>query len=495
MSVAAGQDINRIKRARGQGKPRGTMVVSRKKGKQLKQQIRKFNESTYTKFYVGSTVQMDEQKNIGHLDRKYTFPSVDSDHGTGWLFNIGACPLLWNPQTYGKIGNQVLPPNPDGASVGPNPFYLINGDNTGLYQNPEGIMITQSKLPETATPYNTADIPIQSVYTVPNTILSTIDLNLSFTTASVCDQLLTVQVVRCTAPEPIVPGEFSTPGNNGGISTDNMIKHLTNHRKNASGKLLEILYTYTTVLKGLVPGMKNPKTHFVKKKIKCNYLRSTCRRVSSATVNSTLCGQWKPTFEIDETGAQFNNCYVRAMSTCITKDVIVKKTVGEGANIGASQFTYDLPQLVNMSGSNSIAMGDETLKFARFRYGGTIGVGHYCKETSRGFGSATTIAVQELHSQLALLQEQVAVLNDIAAEHADETDTDADSVCTTDQSDDDNDGDHCDDDSDECDHCDEESDSDCGTGHQAGASPPGDGHTHPNNQTAEEHAAHCQHSH
>lgn len=414
MSVASSADLNKIKRVRGQGKPRGLIVVNKKKGKLLRQQKRKFNESTYTTFFIGSNVNMDPNNNIGKFDRRYTKPSVDDKHSTGWLFNVGATALLWNPQTYGRIGNQVLEPNPapGTGAYGPNPFYLINGSNTALEQ--VDVMIKQSQLPNTATPYETGDIPIISTYTVPNTILAEINLNLSFTSASICDQLLTVQVVRNVSAEPTVPGYFSTTGNNGGISNADMIKHLCNHRKNASGKQLEILYTYTTVLKGINLTAKSPKVHYVKKKVKCNYSRSTCRRVSSATQGDTLGGQWKPTFEIDESGAQFNNCYVRAMATCIDNNVYLTKTVPgmpgntDPGSMGAAKYWINTAQSFDMEAMRN--KSQTLLVNARFRYGGSISVKHYCKECSRGFGTAETIAFSEVQAQINDLTAQLGTL-------------------------------------------------------------------------------------
>jgi hypothetical protein len=241
---------------------------------------------------------------------------------------------------------------------------------------------------------------------------------------------------------------------------------LTNTRQRANGHFLQVLYTKTFLLPGINLNATKPKQVFVKKQIKMNYLRSTCRRQSAATQSETLAGQWKPQFAIDETGAQFNNVYVRAMATCVTKNA--KVNVLQGANntsLGTASKAYTIPAVYNMAdGAGPWPYTD--VKNARFQYSGTIGVKHYCQEISRGFGNSEMTA-------LGNLQNQINQIQDAIAPHL------SDSDCTS---------------------CDEESvhsdsDSDCGSGHQAGASPPGDGHTHPNNLTAEEHDANCQHSH
>ncbi len=94
-------------------------------------------------------------------------------------------------------------------------------------------------------------------------------------------------------------------------------------------------------------------------------------------------------------------------------------------------------------------------------------------------GLAQTVQnVQSLQDQIHELQQLMGdhqiVHDDHEAENSDSCDEDTDHAITD---------------------CEESDSEDCGSGHAAGASPPGDGHTHPNSLTAEEHDANCQHSH
>lgn len=426
MQVASASDLNKITKVKGQGKPRGKIVVNKITGKARSAQKRKYSKATYGTYYIGSNPNIDSVGNIGKLSRRYTKPSLDEKHGTGWIFNVGAVPLHWNPQNLGKIGNQVLEPNPPPLTYGPNPFYEINGDNSALEQRAEGLLMKQSSLPETATPYSTGDIPVESFFTVPNTILSQIKLDLSFCSASNSDQLLTIQVLKNSSSEPVVPGHFSQEGPDGGISNEDMIKHLCNHRKNASGRQLEILYTYTTVLKGINLNAKSPKVHYVKKTINCNFRRSTCRRVSSATQSDTLAGQYTPTFVIDQSGSMYNTCYVRAMATCLDNNVYLNKTVpgmpgnADPGNMGNAKYWINTAQAFDMETMKN--KGQTTLVNARFRYGGCITVRHFCKETARGFGSVELRTIGGLQDQINELTSQVGALAAYGEEHVEELD-------------------------------------------------------------------------
>lgn len=462
-----GQDITRYKRpVKGNYGSKGTIVVNKPKGKKLAKQCRKFDQSTYTTAFIGSTPRLDEQGNMGHLDERYTFPSVSSQYGTGWFYNVGGTSNYWNPMEKGRIGNQTI----EATDTAHNNFYLINAANTDCEL--QSYMIKQTKLPETSTPFNTGTLPVEHIYRVPNTVLASVDLNLSFSAASVQDNLVTIQVLRATPPEPIIPGDLGHDQEESPFSSLNVKKMLTNTRQRANGHFLQVLYSKTFVLPGINLNAKQPKTVFIRKKVKMNYMRSTCRRTSAATENNTLAGQWKPQFAIDNTGAQFNNVYVRAMATCITKTAKANMMVGAGDDaLGTASRAYTVPTFHNMD-SSTTPFEYTDMKNARFRYGGTIGVKHYCQEISRGFGNSQMSSFVDLQNQINELQVQLGLVDDANSCHSG-SDCSDEGIHTSDVSD----------------------DEDCGSGHQAGASPPGDGHSHPNSLTAEEHDANCQHSH
>lgn len=476
MGWSTGQSLNRVKKpAKGGFGPKGVVVVNKKKGKQLYRQKKRFDQSTYTTAFIGSTPNLDAAGNMGKLDERYTFPSHDSQHCTGWVYNVGGVSNYWNPMEKGKIGNQTIL----ATDTAHNNFYLINQDNSDVEHL--DYMIKQQKLPETSTPFNTGELPVTHIYRTPNTILASVDLNLKFTAASVQDNLITIQVVRATAPIPIVPGNLGHDETESPFSNDRAKFMLTNSINKCNGHYLQILYTKTFLLKGVNLNAKHPATKYIRKKVKMNYLRSTCRRESSAAIDDLdykLGGEWKASFSIDESGAMFNNVYVKVLSRAVTKTAKANMQVGENDGaLGTVSKAYTVPTFHNMDSSTG-PFEYTSMKNARFRYAGSIGISSYCAEISRSFGNSEMSAISTLNSNIQQLQDQVNELQTLANDHDD-------SDCTSCEESDHDDG-SVDDGTD---------DEDCGSGHQAGASPPGDGHTHPNSLTAEEHDANCQHSH
>lgn len=392
-SFDTGQNMTKYKRpVKGNAGTRfGRVVVNKVTGQRKRQQTRRFGESTYQKYYIGSTPNMNATGDIGFLDKRYTNKSVDSKHLTGWVFNVGGTELNWDPTEY-KIGNTTIA---GGSTLGNN-FYMLNAANTSVDAITH--MYSINRIPETATPVNNgADHVPTLTYKIPNSILSTIDLNLSFTPISGQDNWLTVKVIRASTNEPIVPSYFtpdSTPA--GQLEGE---KQIFNDPKNTNGHLFQTLYSTTILLKGLMPNMNSYKTHYIRKKINLNLSRSTCRRTSSATESALLGEMLKPTFEIDSTGAMFNNVFVVATSKCVD-DQLVRTAVSTLYTNVAGELTssasHMYPQLATAN--------DARHGVSQFRYGGTIGIKHYVRDISRGVSS---------HSSLLLastLQKQIDAL-------------------------------------------------------------------------------------
>ena len=406
MRIASKADLTKLKKPlKGGFGPRGTLVVNKKKGRLLRGQKREYPHSVYQTYYL-SNVNLDDQGNIGSLDRRYTQMSVNSKTGTGFLLNLGANCLAWDPVKF-KIGNQELSAQGDANVDNANPFWYINGTNTGLEQDP--IMLKQSKLPETATPYQQGDFPPVLKYTVPNHVIGQVDLNLSFMSASISDQIVSVTVLRNISSEPTQPGNWSNTGPNGGVAGADTIKLLCNDIKNVTGRQYETLFRTTRYLKGINLQDKDPKVYYVKKKLIMNYQRSTCRRVTSALNNNILCGQWAPSYHIDQSGALYNNLVVRVMVKCIDNSKIVNNYKGVWGSTGQGIDYYDMPQIIDMDNPNE-HWAQCNIRKSRIRFGGTCGIKCYVKEYNRGLGAETSFNIGELQSQINDLTAQVGAL-------------------------------------------------------------------------------------
>jgi hypothetical protein len=417
--IAGKNEINKVKKPlRGNFKPRGTMVVNKPPRKMLSKQKREYNKSVYQTYYL-SDVNLDSNGNIGYTNRRFTNMSVDSKTSTGFLMNLGANCLSWDPTSPdGKIGNFELSAKGDATVDNANPFWQINGTNTALEQNP--IMMKQTKLPETATPYQSGKFPAVLKYTIPNHIIGQVSVNLSFCSASISDQIVTVSLLRSISSEPTQPGMWSNTGPNGGIPGADTIKILCNDIRNVTGKQYETLFRTSRYVKGINLADKDPKVHYVKKDIKCNYLRSTCRRVTSALDNNILGGGWAPSFEIDQSGALYNNLVLRVMTKCVTTSKIVTNYKGMNTSGGTVDY-YDIPKLIDMD-SPPEYWANSNIRKSRIRYGGTVSIKTYHKEYNRGLGGDVATTVSGLQNQIDELTTQVGSLTSSVADAHNEID-------------------------------------------------------------------------
>ena len=74
-------------------------------------------------------------------------------------------------------------------------------------------------------------------------------------------------------------------------------------------------------------------------------------------------------------------------------------TVGAAnGSLGTVSKAYQVPTYHNMDSSTS-PFEYTDLKNSRFRYGGSIGVKHYCQEISRGFGNSELSSLVDLQNQ------------------------------------------------------------------------------------------------
>lgn len=389
-----GSNMTRIKRPiRGNVKSKyGKLIVNRKPSKIARANYRKYPEYIKQTFYL-CTPNMDASgKVILWQDKRYTNSSAAAKYLTGLLFNVGCVELNWDPST-NRIGNALLPAN----SI-ENPLFQLNNTNTGL-ESVES-MITQYQLPETSTPFNTGTLNPLLQYTIPNTLLTGINLNLTLGTASAQTQYLTVKVLRYSAAKPVIPGWFTeaatTPDNL------NAIKELMNRHNATNGKKYQTIFQTTIKMNGLAPSTTKYVTHRVKKYIKLDYSRSTSRRVGSATDEGFIGTSALPQFEVDPTGAMFNNVFV-IITSSLTDDQYVSKTTTQSSNTGVPPVVTQWIESTTIRDMERAETG-----FAQFRYGGTIQIIHKAQEASRGLSSAsvatTTNNIVALEQRLLKLE-------------------------------------------------------------------------------------------
>ncbi len=209
------------------------------------------------------------------------------------------------------------------------------------------------------------------------------------------------------------------------------------------------------------------------------YLRSNIRRVSTAGNQSTIGSMSLPTSYESQEG-YFNNLYVVISSKTVDDQYVA--TVSRdltGQPSGEQYAREELGALRTIPPPAISATGyDNETCSCFFRFGGTFSIYRKVKETDTGITGGLNQTAQNVVS----LQEQINELNAIVQEQINNHDSDCTS-CSESEPDEEPDSEN-----------NNNNEEDCGSGHDAGSTP-SDTHTHPNNMTAEEHDAECQHSH
>lgn len=454
--------FNTSKNTRTAGKKglTGKLVVPRNPRK-TNMYNRAYPRQLFQKYFLTPSGNLDDNGILRYpQDMLVSQPSVDAKHMSLIVMNLGSAENHLNSTKYKCTEKNIVPTGP--TYVGANTILWENNAANTLLLG-KSIPYQVNKFPTTAFPANIVGTPTYTTeYTTPNTVINGIGLNFVFKSAGTpFDQILSIKLVRCTLPEAINSGDWHTT--NMTVPTEVIQRELCNRGNYTNRHAFETIWTTSVKLPAVRAGTKSIPTIRVKKFIKCQYLRSQMRRVGTASDEATIGACTLPKWSY-ETG-YFNNLYIVVSSKSIDDQYVaqVEQTI-TGAAPAASEIKSTLR---SVPGVPLVADGYESnINGCCFRYSGDLTIWRRAKAVDLGLGQSTLNNMNNLQDQINELQ---AIIN----QHDDDD-------CTSCEG---SDSEHS------------ESGSDCGSGHQSGASPPSDGHTHPNNLTAEEHDNQCQHSH
>ena len=465
--------MNYTKNIRTKGKKgwKGKLTIPHNK-KKTRQYNKKLPHSIMQRYFLTPTSNLDSNNVLSFPQDMFTSnPSVDAKHMSSVVLKLSSCENHLDPHNY-HIGKQLAP-------------YSMNeyvGANTIVWEN----NATNTALQSVQIPYQVNKFPVSAYasrwmeapsgakdFEMPTSVITGVNLNLVFKAGGQpFDQTLCVKVVRCNLPVAFRSGEWASA--DGVVPAEVIQRELTNRGNFTSRLAFDTIWTKSILLRGIKGGNQKIPTIRLKKFIKTQYLRSTIRRVSTAGDQATLGSQALPnTYESQD--GYFNNLFVVISSKCVDDQYVATITRDiPDAGLGDNQYTREeLGSLRAIPPQQTNGEGLAVNKLSCFfRYGGQFSVYRRVKEADSGI----TGGLNQTASQVATLQDQINELQAIVGAHQDEDCTSCDTHTDTEDND-------------------EAEDEDCGSGHQSGASPPSDGHTHPNNLTAEEHDSQCQHSH
>lgn len=329
-------------------KSTSTLVVACPKGSSVfKNSLGDYPHNCFIKYYFSSNslqvgggdvlrdgwtqTALDNQANkkafptIGWLDRVYTPSSLAATDCSWMLLDFYNSERLWRSQ---PIGNSLLPfPSTTTTPVVPQENNAQWQMNTAAGLNAyKSMMVTVDRIPEpsidplsihNATPADVAAIG----YRIPDVVVSGFDIDLSIASASMGTQKITLKLCRAIEASPIAK------------MTEAYRTHLLNAPKATDGRLWETVWQESYTLPGITPfqAPKN-KTLYIKKTIKCNYLRTATKvdflkTPAAKTYGHNLIPTLSPNYTampVTSDVASDNNLAFVILSKLIDEQVVVK---------------------------------------------------------------------------------------------------------------------------------------------------------------------------
>lgn len=470
--TAYGMNYSKNMRTKGKKGWKGKLTIPHNK-KKSKQYRKKLPHTIMQRYFLTPVSNLDSNNILTFPQDMFTSnPSVDAKHMSTVVLSLGACENHLNPKNY-QIGKQTVPYSM-GEYVGANTIVWENNSTNTALQTVQ-VPYQVNKFPVSGFSSRWMN-PVSHDFEMPTSVITGVNLNLVFKSGGQpFDQILSVKLVRCNLPVAFRSGEWDSA--DGVVPAEVIQRELCNRANFTSRLAFDTVWTKSIKLRGVKGGNQKIPTVRLKKFIKMQYLRSTIRRVSTAGDQATLGSQALPnTYESQD--GYFNNLYVVVSSKCVDDQYVatVTRDIETAAIPGlADQNTREvLGALRSIPPTQLDGEGLAVNKLSCFfRYGGTFSLYRKVKEADTGI----TGGLNQTAASVQSLQDQINELQALMGSHADDD-------CTS-----------CDSESEHSSAHHSDDDEDCGSGHQAGASPPQDGHTHPNDLTAEEHDANCQHSH
>ena len=379
-------------------------------------------------------------------------PAKDEKSNSIVVFRIDCSERHFDPAKY-RAGTQILPskvpdvypavPPPAGTGLaGPMPqdyfIFTQNHDNDMLIPMVDQFGLNPQETQKLEIPYTINANPDASVspddlfspatYTIPNSLLSQIKINLQFSHLLTLNQQLTLKLVRYSGPDPIVSGDWSPKVQEYAGQTAaqlvvqqaqqdiEAIKRICNRTDATNGRFYSTLWQKSIVMKGLKTGQRL-RTHRVNQTLNVNLKRSTCRKVIKTAETTQLGQSVLPTFEVDTNMAMYNQVFLVVSSRLFEESYVADVTVEHGSALHEHLPCVSLLPVAPPAGYDPVSSPYKFPTYAQFDFKGTIDVVHKVRNITRGTQYETSSAIGELQTQVAELQAQLGT-------HAHESDDD-----------------------------------------------------------------------
>lgn len=384
----------------------------------FKEMARKFPQVLSQTFYITSPESYTELNpgidgTITNPDMLYSVPSVLWTNSSIHLFNIHNTENLWYPNPSGvgvnsgyRTGTQ-LTNEPADTQLG----------TKSTFQNDSFIFVndpTNVRLTSVQSPFKQNGLAENAVgaysgggnkYTLPNSSLQSLSINLKVGNPTIQDEYITLKVIRLNDGDTTLePGTLGDDNN----QRTNLTQTMCNSGKFTNPQQFSTIYSKRFRMSGMRAGTKM-KYYTIKKDLSLNYLRSNYRKQYNANDLTTIGLDAMPSYVVSDDNTFFNACFIVLQSNCIDDDYIA--TVSVETASGNPEYTeHGIPQIARYPpiGIPATELGGKyrpVATGAQHCVSGTIQVVHRVQAKRRAIGSTTTEALNVLQSQITALEE------------------------------------------------------------------------------------------
>lgn len=382
-----------------------------------KEMERKFPQVLSQTYYITSPESYSDLNpgvdgTLTNADMLYSVPSVEWTNSSIHLFNVHNTEAHWFPNPQGQQTNRgyrtgtQLTNIPDDTQLGTvstssNDSFIFVNDPTNVRLTSLQCPFKQNGLAENALG---AFAGGSTNWTIPNSSLEAIYINLKVGNPTIQDEYITLKVIRLN--------DGDTTLEPGTLGVDNaqrtaLTQTICNSGKFTNPQQFSTIYSMRIRIPGIKTGNKLQQ-RTIRKKLSLHYLRSNYRKQYNANNLSSIGLDAQPSYVLSDDDTFFNGVFIVLQSNCIDDQYIADINIEKG-DTTIPQYYERVPQVATYPpvGIPSNVEGGKYKKIAggaQHTVSGSITCIHRVQSKRRAIGDATNTALNNLQEQIKRLE-------------------------------------------------------------------------------------------
>lgn len=397
-----------------------TYTKLKHKSYKYKDLVRKFPQVLSQTYYITSPESYTELNpgidgTLTNPDMLYSEPSVQWTNSSIHMFNVHNTEKHWLP-TRGvenagyRTGTQLtnVPADPDRqlgtVSTFINDSFIFLNDPASTKLVSVQCPFKQSGLAENAVGAYAGG---STAYTIPNSALMSLNIDLKIGNPTIQDEFITLKVIRLN--------DGDTTLEPGTLGVDNaqrvaLTQTICNSGKFTNPQQFSTIHSERHRVRGLRVGTKMTYL-LLKRKLSLNYLRSNYRKQYNANNLTSIGLDAQPSYVLSDDDTFFNGVFIVLQSQCIDNEYIA--TVNVETASGNPEYTETgIPQIATYPpiGIPTSELGGKYKTIAagaQHCVSGTIQVVHRVTAKRRAVGSTTQEALNSFQEKVKYLECQL----------------------------------------------------------------------------------------